>query len=223
MLSASQCWRRQCQRDLLLVCRQPRVLVNSTLFFAMICVFFPLTLPPSTTLLKQVMPGILWLAMLFALLLTSERLFAQDYEEGVIEQWLVSGYSIPLLLSAKLLIHWLVCVLPLLIFCPMLALFFHFSLTEMGWLIASFLVGTPTILCLCALVAAFSNALNQKGIGMALILLPLAIPLLIFGGSILTVGDAAFANLLFLLALSILATSFLPFAIAAIIRISLAL
>ncbi|WP_131783277.1 heme exporter protein CcmB [Legionella gresilensis] len=223
MLTSWQCFKRQFKRDLLLNMRQPRFLMNAILFFIMIVVFFPLTFPPNIDILKQVIPGIIWVAVLLAMLLASDRLFMQDYEEGVIEQWLTSGYSLTIIVSAKLAVHWLLTLLPLLIFCPFLALFFRFSGLELMILVSSLIVGTPAILALCSLAAAFSIKLQQKGIMMALILLPLTLPIMIFGSSSLEMFEFSqiTGTLAILLAISLLCSCFLPFAIAAIIRISL--
>jgi heme exporter protein B len=223
MLTPWQCYKRQFRRDLLLNMREPRLLINAALFFIMIVVFFPLTIPPNIGMLKQVIPGIIWVAVLLAMLLASDRLFIQDYEEGVIEQWLISGYSLTILVSAKLAVHWLLTLLPLLIFCPFLALFFRFSGLELAILTSSLIVGTPAILALCALAASFSISLQQKGIIMGLILLPLTLPIMIFGSSSLEMVEFSqiTGNLAILLAISLLCGCFLPFAVAAIIRISL--
>lgn len=224
-MSLSTLFRRQCQRELLLHLRQPRLLLHASLFFLMVTVFFPLTMPPETAILRSVAPGLVWIAMLLAMLLTSVGLFQQDYEDGVIEQWLISSYPLSVIIAAKLIVHWLLNLLPMLIFCPLLSLLFSFSWQEMGILMFSLIVGTPTILFLCGLAAAFSAGMQQKGVLMALVLLPLVIPVMIFGSGTLTAamqGLATSGYLAILLALSILAIGFLPFAIAAVIRISLA-
>lgn len=216
---------RQFQRELLIHMRQPRLLINASLFFVMIVVFFPLTMPPNSLLLKQIAPGLVWMAVLLATLLASERLFQQDHDDGVIEQWLVSGYSLRIIVSAKMLAHWLLTVTPLLLFCPILALLFGFTLHELIILLLVLIAGTPAILALCALAAAFGTGMAQKGILMALVLLPLTVPVMIFGSGTITAsmqGLSVSGYLAILLAISILAVGFLPFAIAAVIRIGLA-
>ena len=224
-MSTFQRFQRQFHRELVLHLRQPRLLINATLFFIMIIVFFPLTMPSNTIMLRQAAPGLVWMAVLLALLLASERLFQQDYDDGILEQWLASGYSLTSLVSAKMLVHWLLTILPLLLFCPFLALLFGFSGHEVLVLLSALLLGTPAMLSLCALAAAFSTGMQQKGILMALILLPLTVPVMIFGSGTLTAsmqGMPVSGYLAILLAISILAVSFLPFAISFVIRISLA-
>ena len=225
MISLSTLFLRQCRRELLIHIRQPKRLLHASLFFLMVTIFFPLTMPPEMTILRAVAPGLVWIAMLLAMLLTSVGLFQQDYEDGLIEQWLISSYPLSLIVAAKLSIHWMLNVVPILIFCPLLALLFNLSWQEMGILMLSLIVGTPAILFLCGLAAAFSAGMQQKGVLMALVLLPLTIPLMIFGSGTLSAvmqGLPAQGYLAILLALSILAAGFLPFAVAAVIRISLA-
>ncbi|KTD25478.1 heme exporter protein CcmB [Legionella lansingensis] len=221
-MSLTVLFKRQFQRELLLHLRQPRLLLHAALFFLMVTVFFPLTMPSELSILRIVAPGLVWIAMLLAILLSSAGLFQQDHEDGVIEQWLISGYPLALIISAKLWVHWLLNITPMLIFCPLLALLFNFSLHETMILVISLIAGTPAILFLCGLASAFSTG---KGVLMALILLPLTIPIMIFGSGSLTAamqGFAAPGYLAILVAISLLAVCFLPFAIATVIRISLA-
>ncbi len=215
---------RQLRREIKLSVRQTRLIVNSCLFFLMIMTFFPLTMPPEQQLLRLIAPGLIWIATLLALFLSAERLFQQDYDDGVIEQWLVSGYPVTLFIGAKMLVHWASNLLPILLFCPLLGVMFNFSLHELGVLMLSLIVGTPTILALCALAAAFSTGLKQKGVLMALILLPLTVPIMIFGSATMMAalqGLAVQGYLALLLAVSLLAAFFLPFAVAGVIRINL--
>jgi heme exporter protein B len=202
VISYVSLFRQQLARETLLHLRQLRLIVNSCLFFLMIIVFFPLTMTPDVNLLRTIAPGLVWIAMLFALFLSAERLFQQDYDDGVIEQWLVS----------------------MLIFCPFLAILFSLTVHETLVLMLSLICGTPTILLLCALAAAFGTGLQQKGVLMALILLPLTIPVMIFGSGTLIAsmqGLPSQGYLALLLAMSILAAAALPFAIAGVIRIGL--
>jgi heme exporter protein B len=217
-------FKKQCQRELLLCYRQSRYVLMATLFFFMLIVFFPLTLQPEQALLRAVLPGMVWIAMLLALLISAESMFQQDYEQGVLEQWLVSGESLSLMVTAKIVVHWLGNLVPMLLLSPLIALLFSLSLMETLLLALSLLAGTPALVCLCALATAFSLGTQQKGAMMMLILLPLTLPILIFGSSILSFamqGAMVSGYLAILLALSILACSFLPLAIASVIRIGL--
>jgi len=213
---------RQFKRELLIQSRQIRFLVNSCLFFLMILFLFPLTLKPEVSLIRLIAPGLVWMAVLLSLLLAADRLFIQDEEQGVIEQWLVSGQPLPIFISSKILAHWLFNLLPLIILAPVIALIFSLSAWETGVLILGLLCGTPAMLFLCALSAAFGLGLNQQGTLMALILLPLTLPLLIFGSGSLTLamqGLPIIGHLALLLAMSIGTAGLIPYAIASIIRI----
>lgn len=213
---------KQCRRELLIQVRQIRFLVNSCLFLLIFLFMFPLSLKPELTLLRTIAPGLVWMAILLSMLLSAERLFQQDYEQGVMEQWLVSGQSLPLLVTAKVIAHWLFNLVPLLILCPVVALLFSLSAWETLVLALTIICGTPALLFLCALVAAFGVGINQRGVLMALILLPLTLPLLIFGSGTLTIamqGLPVSGYLALLLAMSIIALGFLPYAIAGVIRI----
>ena len=216
--------KRQLSRELVFYLRQRRLVMNSCLFFLMILVFFPLTMPPDVMLLRNIAPGLVWIAMLLALFLSAERLFQDDYDDGIIEQWLVSGYSISLLVGVKMGVHWFINVLPMLVFCPSLALLFGLNGHETYVLMVSLVLGTPAILCLCALASSFSTGLAQKGLIMPLILLPLTIPVMIFGSGTLIAamhGLPVLGYLALLLAISVAAAGLLPFAVAAVIRIGL--
>ncbi|OGV44412.1 MAG: heme exporter protein CcmB [Legionellales bacterium RIFCSPHIGHO2_12_FULL_42_9] len=215
---------KQVRREWLLQVREPRSVLFSALFFAMVIVFFPLTISPNPVLLRQLAPGVFWIALLLALLMASERLFQEDFNDGVIEQWLVSGIPVCSLVLAKLAVHSVLNLLPILMLSIILAALFDLSLFERLVVMVSFILATPAILFLAALSAAFCTSMQQKGVLIALILLPLVIPVMIFGSGAL---NAAMQQLpvmgyfAILLALSILAIAFLPFAIAQIIRISL--
>ncbi|WBV68352.1 heme exporter protein CcmB [Legionella pneumophila] len=191
--------------------------------FFNVVIYFPLTLRPELMLMRMFAPGLVWMAILLSMLLSLERLFQQDYEQGVLEQWLVSGQPLNLLVTAKVMAHWLISVTPLLLLSPLIAILFSFNVWETCILLLSLICGTPAILFLCALAAAFGIGINQRGALMALILLPLTLPLLIFGSGTLSVamqGLPVSGYLALLLAMSLLAVGFLPYAISAVIRIS---
>lgn len=217
-------YRRQMKRELRLQRREPQAILNGLLFFIMLSLFFPLTLAPHSPSLKDVFPGLIWLAALFKFLLSSQRLFAQDFSDGVTEQWLASGHSLPGLVSIKILCSWFFSLGPLLLYTPILALVFSLSWQEFFILNLSLLLGTPALQSLCALSSAFSLAVQDKGFLMAVIILPLALPVLIFGSLILALGSLNtefWAYLAILMAISLVTLSFLPFAIAALLKISL--
>jgi heme exporter protein B len=214
---------KQFKRELLIQVRQIRYLVNSCLFFLMLLFIFPLTLRPEIVLIRIIAPGLIWMAMLLSTLLSVERLFQQDYDHGVIEQWLVSGQSLNLIVSAKIFAHWMFNLLPILALSPLMATLFSFSLWEVWGLVLSLLCGTLPLFFLCALAAVFGVGVSQRGALMPLIVLPLTLPLLIFGSGTLNMAmqDLPISGYLaLLLAMSVMAVGFLPYAIAGVIRIS---
>lgn len=221
-MSYAKLFQRQVAREIRLHLRQKRLLLNSCLFFLMIMVFFPLTMPSDGELLRTITPGLVWIAMLLAMLLSAERLFVQDAEDGIIEQWLVSGYPVSLFVGAKMLIHWLLNLLPILLLCPVLGVLFALSGYETIVLMSSLICGTPAIFAICALASGFSGGIKQKGLLMALILFPLTIPMMIFGSATLTAamqGLPIQGYLAFLVAMSLIFASFLPLAVAGVLKI----
>lgn len=213
----------QFTREWLIQIRQLRLVLNSCLFFLILLFVFPLTLRPEVTLLREVAPGLVWMSILLSLLLSAERVFQSDYEQGVIEQWLVFGQGLSVIVTAKVWAHWVFNLLPLLLLTPIIAILFSLSLWETGILILSLLCGTPALLFLSTLAAAFGLGMNQRGTLMALILLPLTLPILIFGSGTLTMamqGHSVSGYLALLVAMSLITAAFLPLAIAAVMRIS---
>lgn len=212
---------RQCQRECLIHWRTPRTILYACLFFIMVLVFFPLTLPPEHQILSSILPGLLWISILLAFLFASERLFLQDQKDGVIEQWLVSGQPLSAYVIAKVAVHWALCVFPLLIALPVIAILFQMPLQQFWVMGSAFLIGTPALWFLCALASAFSSGAQQKGVLIALILLPLALPVMIFGsGAVVAFSDLqqVLGALALLAACSLIAVTFLPFVICAVIR-----
>lgn len=220
-----QLMRRQLHREFVFNCREPRQTIYSCLFFLMIVVFFPLTISTDPIVLRSFAPGLIWIDTLFAFFLSSEQLFGVDYHDGVIEQWLASGYPISLFVTAKILMHWCLTLIPIVLLCPLLAVLLNLNVHETVILILSLLCGTPAIMFLCALAAAFSTGLRQKGVLMALIVFPLTIPVLIFGSYSLTAAmheEPVQGFIALLLAFSIIAAGLLPWAIGAVVGICLA-
>lgn len=214
---------RAIRREQLIQTRQIRVLVNAFLLFCMILVFFPLTIPADRLLLRQVFPGLVWIALLFSFFLSAEHLFLQDEEDGVLEQWLISPNPLHFVLRAKLAMHWVFHILPIILCCPIFMFIFDITLHEMGILMLTLLLGSPTILMFCALAASFSTGLKQKGVFMALILLPLTLPVMILGSGTLNAaiqGLPVMGELALLLAMSLCAILLLPWAIAGVLRVS---
>lgn len=218
-------YKRQLHREWVIRLRDLRSSINAVLFFLMIIIVFPLTIPANSDALSVLTPGIIWIAVLFAVFLSAERLFSQDYDDGVVEQWLVSTVPITTIVLAKLTVHWLIIVGSILCLSPLVAILLKLSWYEVGILILSVLFATPTIVALCGMAEAFAAGIKQKTLIMALIVIPLNIPVLILGSTVLRTAmdqDPVSGMLALILAISCISMLSIPFAIAGIVKICLA-
>jgi heme exporter protein B len=212
-------------REVVLQWRALRSVVNASLFFLMVLLLFPLSFEANPNLLKKILPGLVWIAALFAFFLSADSVFQEESEEGVLEQWLLSTVPMYTRIRVKLIIHWFSHVIPLLLLCFLIALLFDLTCFEMGVLMLSLVCGTPTLYMLCAFSAAFGLSLKSQGLFTALIVLPLTLPVMIFGGGVLTSvmqGLAVSGHLALLLAVAIVAVWGVPYAISVVIRVSVA-
>lgn len=214
-------FKQQLKKEFIISLRDPRQILFACIFFLMIVVFFPLTISVEVKTLREMSPGIIWISLLLSIFLSSERLFQQDYEEGIIEQWILSEFPMSLFIFPKILAHWCMLLFPLLIICPIIGMFLHLNIYEVFILIISLICATPAILCICALATAYcTGGVKQKGVLMSLILLPLVIPIMILGSNILSLAmqqQPIISYLCFLMAGSLFAGGLLPFAIGFII------
>lgn len=207
--------------ELTLILRRSQVWVYPISFFVMVVCLFPLAFPDH---IDQILPGCFWMTALFANLLSVQTLFYSDLEDGHLEQLFLSRHSFTLLLLPKLFAHWLATQLPFIFLTPLLAFLFHAPLVMIWVLPLTLLLGTPILMLLSAFAAALTLGLGQQGVLLGLIILPLAIPILIFGVNIVQQAMAGFsivAPFLFLLGLCVLAITALPFTIAVTLRMSL--
>jgi heme exporter protein B len=206
-----------------LLCRRPVELANPLVFFAMVIALFPLAVGPELQLLQTLSPGLIWVAALLAVLLSLEGLFRSDFEDGSLEQWVVSPHPLPLLVLAKVLAHWLFSGLALVLLAPLLALMLGLPARCLPVLLLSLLLGTPILSLLGAVGAALTVGLKRGGLLLALLILPLYIPVLILGSGALQsalLGLPAQGQLLWLASLAALTVTLAPFAIAAGLTIS---
>lgn len=206
-----------------LLFRRPAELANPLVFFALVVALFPLAVGPESQQLRDLSPGLVWLAALLAVLLSLDGLFRSDFEDGTLEQWLVSSHPLSLLVLAKVLAHWLVSGLALVLLSPLLAMMLGLPTESLPVLLASLLLGTPVLSLLGAVGAALTVGLKRGGLLLALLILPLYIPVLILGTGALQAslqGLPAAGQLLWLASLAALAVTLAPFAIAAGLRIS---
>ena len=172
--------RAVCARELKLAARRPSDAFGGVFFFVLVGSLFPLALGPDAALLRQVAPGIVWVAALLAVLLEQHRLFESDMADGSLEQWLLAPVPLPLLVGLKVGTHWLLGVLPLLLVAPLLGWQYGLNGAVVGVLLASLALGTPSLYLLAALGAALTLGMRGQLL-LALVVLPLSVPILIFG------------------------------------------
>jgi heme exporter protein B len=211
-------------RDLKLALRSKAELGVQLLFYVIVVALFPLSTTPERTLLSTMGPGVLWVAALLASLLALPRLFAADFADGTLEQIALSPYPLAALVSGKILAHWLATGAPLVALSPLLALQFGLDRGETTILMLGLLVGTPTLSLLGAIGAALTLGVRAGGALLALLILPLYVPILIFGaGAVeaLRAGLAPGGELSILVAALLAAAVGAPLASAAAIRIAL--
>ena len=212
------------KRDLRLSFRRPGELLTPALFFVLVTVLFPLGLSPQRALLALVAPGLVWVAALLAGLIGQESLFKGDFEDGTLEQLLLSLVPLELVALTRIASHWLVTGLPLVILAPLLGLMLNYPDHAFGTLALSLALGTFILSLLGAVGAALTVGLRQGGMLMPILVLPLTVPVLIFGAQAAAQaarGEDPAAALYLLGALLVLGVTLAPFAIAGALRISL--
>jgi len=210
-------------REIRLAWRRSADTLGATLFFVVAGTMFPLAVGPDPALLAAIGPGVLWVCALLGVLLTLNRPFAQDYDNGALEQLLVSPHPLPLLVGAKLAAHWFTSCLPLILASPVLALQFGLSPQAIGILALSLLLGTPTLALVGGLGAALTLGL-RGGALLPLLVLPLYVPVLIFGAGAVSAtqaGMGAGAQLSLLGAGLCLAVLLCPWSASAALRVAL--
>ncbi|OUM08286.1 heme exporter protein CcmB [Pseudomonas syringae] len=210
-------------REARLLARRPAELANPLVFFALVIALFPLAVGPETQLLQTLSPGLVWVAALLAVLLSLDGLFRNDFEDGSLEQWVLSPHPLALLVLSKVLAHWVFSGLALVVLSPVLALMLGLPAECLPVLVFSLLLGTPVLSLLGAVGAALTVGLKRGGLLLALLILPLYIPVLILGSGALQAamqGMPVTGYLLWLGCLTVLAITLTPFAIAAGLKIS---
>ncbi|MGE0807403.1 MAG: heme exporter protein CcmB [Burkholderiaceae bacterium] len=213
-----------CRRELLLALRSRAELAVIIVFFLLVASLFPLAVSPEPTLLRAIAPGIAWVAALLASLLGLARLFAADFADGTLEQLVLAPAPLPALIAGKVLAHWLVSGLPLVALAPLAGLQFGLAPDAIGVLTVSLLLGTPVLSWLGAIAAALTLGARGGASLLALLVLPLAVPVLIFGAGAVeahATGLGAQAHLSLLAAGLILSWVFGPITGALAVRIAL--
>jgi heme exporter protein B len=210
-------------RDLLLAMRRPADVFTAIAFFVIVVSLFPLAVGPEPALLRAIAPGVIWVAALLASLLSLPRMFAADSADGTLEQMLLSASPLATVVSAKVIAHWLVSGLPLVLTSPILALQYDLPAQSLAVLAATLLVGTPVLSLIGAIGAALTLDLRSASVLLSLLVLPLYAPVLILGSGAVDMaasGMTVQAYFLLLGALLLLSTVLAPYAAAAALRIA---
>jgi len=212
-------------RDITLAMRRRTDVLTTLFFFIIVVSLFPLGVGSERALLRELGPGVVWVAALLASMLALERLFAADFDDGTLEQMLLTAQPLSLLVLAKVIAHWLLTGLPLVIIGPLVAMQYALEEQAMWIMMASLLVGTPVLSLIGAIGAALTLGLRGGGILLSLLILPLYIPVLVYGSGAVTVSMIQVADTVpyfYLLgAFLLVALVFAPLASAAALRISM--
>lgn len=211
------------KRDLLLAFRRRQDLANPVVFFVIVVSLFPLGVSPEKAFLSTAAAGVVWVAALLATLLSLDGLFRADYEDGALEQMLLSPQPLFMLVLAKVIAHWLVTGVPLILLSPVLGLMLHLDQAVLGIMMLTLLIGTPVLSLIGAIGAALTVGLRVGGVLISLLILPLYIPVLIFGTGAVKAAAAGLqfeAYLAIQGAILMLAIVMSPFAAAAALKIS---
>jgi len=212
------------KRDLLLAYRHRNELLNPLFFFILVVTLFPLGTTPEKTLLMTMAPGVIWVAALLAAMLSLDTLFRADYEDGTLEQILLSPHPLSVMILAKIISHWLVTGFPMILLAPLLGVFMYLPSEGLGVLMLTLALGTPVLSLVGAIGMALTVGLRRGGMLLSLLVLPLYIPVLIFSANAVDAHLADMAikgQMYFLSAMLVLAMTLAPVATAAALRISL--
>jgi heme exporter protein B len=169
------------RRDLVLALRQRTDVTTTLIFFVIVVSLFPLGVGPEMEKLRPLAPGVLWVAALLASMLSLGRLFASDYADGTLEQMLIAPQPLSLVVLGKIIAHWLASGLPLVLIAPVLAIQYDLTGEPLLVLLAALLIGTPVLSAIGAIGAALTLGLRGGGVLIALLVLPLYVPVVIFG------------------------------------------
>jgi len=212
------------RRDLLLALRQRGDVINVLLFFVVVVTIVPLGVGPELNVLRMIGAGTVWVAALLASIVSLARMFAQDYADGSLEQMLLAGQPPSVIVIGKILAHWLVTGAPITLAAIPISVMFDLGLEPAGTLVAALALGTPALSLIGAVGAALTLGLRGGGVLVTLLVLPLTVPVLIFGAGAVDAtagGLSASADLLLLGGLSLASAALAPWAIVAALRISL--
>ncbi|CCO44327.1 Heme exporter protein B [Vibrio nigripulchritudo SOn1] len=211
------------RRELLIAFRRQADILNPLWFFIIVVTLFPLSIGPEPNLLARISSGIVWVAALLSALLSLERLFRDDFQDGALEQMMLMPIPLPIAVMAKVIAHWLLTGVPLILISPLLAILLSLDFNTWSAVVLTLLIGTPTLSFVGAIGVALTVGLQKGGVLLSLLVLPLYIPILIFATSAIDaagLGVAYNGQLAILGAMLAGAATLTPFAISASLRIS---
>lgn len=212
------------QRDLLLAVRAGGGFGLGVAFFLIVVVLVPLGIGPDMVILSKVSVGVLWVGALLACVLSLDRIFSLDYDDGTLELLLTSPIPLEAVVTIKAFSHWITTGLPLVVVSPILGLLLGLQVSDLKWVVISLLSGTPALSAIGAFGASLTVGIRRGGLLLSLLVLPLYVPTLIFGANVASKGLEDVSNngaLLILTAVTLAAFSILPFASAFVLRINL--
>ena len=212
------------RRDLVLAFRRRAEMINPLLFFILVITLFPLGIGAQPNLLQSIAPGVIWVAALLAAMLSLDSLFRSDFDDGSLEQMLLSPQPASLLVLAKVIAHWLVTGLPLLLVAPLLAVFLGLPNQALSVLMITLLLGTPVLSLIGAIGVALTVGLRRGGMILSLLVLPLYVPVLIFAGNAVQMAAGGLpvdAQISILIAMLLLALVLAPWPTAAALKMSI--
>ncbi len=211
-------------RDLLLVFRRKSEVLTALFFFVIVTSLFPLGIGADTALLRKIAPGVIWVAALLSTMLGLQRMFTTDYADGTLEQMALSPTPLAVLVGGKIAAHWLVSGFPLVLLAPVMGIQFDLDAGTLGVFMLALLIGTPILSLVGAIGAALTLGVRGGGVLLSLLVLPLYVPVLIFGAGAVyanSVGLDVGGHFSLLAALLVLALFFAPWATTAAVRIAI--
>jgi heme exporter protein B len=223
-MSLSQAFFAIIRRDLLLALRRRSEIANPLLFFILVITLFPLGIGAQPNLLQAIAPGVIWVSALLAAMLSLDSLFRSDFDDGSLEQILLSSHPASLLVLGKIIAHWLVTGLPLLLISPLLAIFLGMPTHSLGILLLTLLLGTPVLSLIGAIGVALTVGLRRGGMILSLLVLPLYVPVLIFASNAVEMAGSGLpvnAQINILISILLMALVLAPWPTAAALKMSI--
>jgi heme exporter protein B len=211
-------------RELKISIRNPSGLINPLLFFIVTISLFPLSISPEAKILSEIAPGIIWVAAMLSVLLSLNTIFHYDFDNGILEQLSISHHSTALVILIKSFSHWILTGLPIVLLSPLMGLFLFLNENSIQVLMLTLLIGTPSLSLIGTIGASLIVGIRSAGMLLALLILPLYIPILIFASSAISQFQAGFeitGQILWLIVILLFSLMLSPFISAAALKINL--